>query len=163
MRNSRSGYSLFELVILIVVLGIVCYFIFVNSDSLTGQNPQENEAISAELIRIGIHNYSIFSKQMNRTPVYPLHLDEAEAGTMASERTPLFTVVFPEKGVRIAWKKVRENQYVYAPGAPEPVAENLIYFYDPARGTFEKGKPAVRSREARGTPAQIAELPLPVA
>lgn len=163
MRKSQAGYSLFELVILIVVLGIVCYFIFVNSDSLTGQNPQENETISAELIRIGIHNYSIFSKQMNRTPVYPMRLDEAEAGTTASERTPLFTVLFPEKGVRTAWKKVRENQYVYAPSTPDPVAENMIYFYDPARGTFEKGKPAVRSREASVAPAPGAEVPLPAA
>lgn len=151
MRNSESGYSLFELVILIVVLGIVCYFIFVNSDSLTGQNPQELESISAELVRIGIHNYAIFSKQQNRTPVYPLHLDEEKPGTMASAGSPLFLVLFPEKGVQVAWKKIRENQYIYSPSTPEPAADNLIYFYDPLRGTFEKGKPTV----ARGRMACV--------
>jgi hypothetical protein len=160
MRNFKAGYSLFELVILIVILGIVCFFIFVNSDSLTGQRPEETEIISAELVRVGIHNYSIFSKQLNRTPVYPAHLDEAAAGTMASAKTPLFTVLFPEKGVQVAWKKLRENQYIYAPSTPEPVADNSIYFYDPLRGTFEKGKTvSTRAREASLAPAR----PLPAA
>lgn len=141
MRKRNAGYSLFELVILIVVLSIVCYFIFISSDTLSGERPEEMESIAAELVRIGIHNYATVSKNANRKPVYPLHLDEAEAGATASERTPLFTAVFPE-GIRAGWKKVRDNQYLYMPSTPDVANEAKHYYYDPSRGTFEKGKPS---------------------
>jgi type II secretory pathway pseudopilin PulG len=153
MGKSNAGYSLFELVILIAILGIVCYFIFVNSESLSGQKPQEMEAIAAEMIRIGIHNYATMSKQMNRSPLFPVRLDSAEAGCVASDRSPLFTAIFPESGIRTAWKKLRENQYVYVPSTPDPVTENAIYFYDPTRGTFDKGKNNLQSQEARAAAA----------
>lgn len=147
MRRTGAGYSLFELVILIVVLSIVCFFIFVASDSLNGERPEELEKVAAEMIRIGIHNYAILSKRLEREPVYPIHLDEAEAGALASDKTPLFTELFPD-GIRSGWRKVQENQYVYEPTSPGPVLSSDIYYYDPLRGSFEKGKPARGGRLA---------------
>lgn len=148
MRAFRAGYSLFELVILIVVLSIVCFFIFVASDSLNGERPEELEKIAAEMVRIGLHNYATLSKKIERRPLFPLHLDEAKANTVATDNSPLFTALFPE-GIRSGWKKLQENQYTYLPGSPGPVIESSIYYYDPSRGTFQKGVPVTGGRLAQ--------------
>ncbi len=147
MRRSQSGYSLFELIILIVVLAIVCYFIFLHRPGFYEERPEEIELVAAEHVRIGIHNYAIRSKQLERRPVYPLTLDDAEKDTEASESNPLFTALYPN-GIRSGWKKLGPNQYIFLPSTTGPVTPDVIYYYDAMRGTFEKGKPGIDSRVA---------------
>ena len=141
----KAGYSLFELIILIVVLGVVCYFIFLNQDSFSGEKPEEMESIAAELIRVGLHNYGTQSKKSDRLPVFPLKLDAAGANTPASQQNPLFTAIFPE-GVKSAWQKVQENQYAFLPSAHGLITPKNTYYYDPVAGTFTKGMPKSRSQ-----------------
>ena len=147
MKRFRAGYSLFELIILVAVLGVVCYFIFLNQSSFSGERPEEMEQVAVEMIRMGLHNYAMESNRINRRPVYPLRLDKAEPGDVASNRTPLFTTLFKE-GVRSGWKKIQENQYVFTPGTNGEIVPSRIYHYDPTRGTFEKGKPPGGSKVA---------------
>ncbi len=143
-----AGYSLFELIILMVVLSVVCYFIFLNESSFTTETPEEMEAIAVEMVRVGIHNYAIRSNQVQRKPVYPLRLDEAPEDSVASPETPLFTAVFPQ-GLQSGWYKFKENQYMYGPGASKNAPESRIYYYDSVRGSFTKEKPAKDLRTVR--------------
>jgi hypothetical protein len=146
MRECSRGYSLFELIILVVVLSIVCYFIFMSQETLWGPSPDEPESATVERVRLAIHNYGAESRTLDRVPVFPLELDQAGEGEVASEETPLFTSILKD-GIRSKWKKVHKNQYVFLPGAGKTTNPAIIYYYDPVLGSFEKGRaPSNQSR-----------------
>ncbi|MFP4190694.1 MAG: hypothetical protein ACLFU6_01355 [Candidatus Hydrogenedentota bacterium] len=141
-RNNR-GYSLIELAILFVILLIVSIFVFASRDLFFGGPPRSHtEDLGVAVIRMGIANYGKQSEEENRTPVYPLRLDEAPSGTEASRETPLFTRVVPE-GIRSGWRKEAANEYVYLPEGDQGAMEQT-YYYDPVTGGFDHEPPESR-------------------
>ncbi len=147
MHRNNRGYSLIELAILFLILMIVSIFVFVSRDLFFGgSTPSLTEDIGVAVIRMGIANYGKQSEEEDRTPVYPLRLDDAPSGTVASEETPLFIRVVPE-GIRSGWRKEAPNEYVYLEegrGSGEQT-----YYYDPHAGTF--GREAPEARQVRFT------------
>lgn len=144
-RDNR-GYSLIELAILFVILVIVSIFVFVSRDLFFGASSRSHtEDLGVAVIRMGIANYANQSREEDRTPVYPLRLDDAPAGTEASDETPLFTRVLPE-GIRSGWRKEAANEYVYRPEGNRRDREGS-YYYHPSTGTFDRETP--ESRQVR--------------
>ncbi len=148
MHRNNQGYSLIELAILFVILVIVSIFVFVSRDLFFGGPPRSHtEDLGVAVIRMGIANYGKQSEEQDRTPVYPLRLDDAPSGTEASEASPLFTRVVPE-GIRSGWRKEAANEYVYLSEGGQGGAERT-YYYDPVAGSF--GREAPESRQVRFT------------
>lgn len=143
MHRNNHGYSLIELAILFVILMIVSIFVFVSRDLFFGgSTPSLTEDLGVAVIRMGIANYGKQSEEEDRTPIYPLRLDDAPSGAEASEETPLFSRVVPE-GIRSGWRKEAANEYVYLPEGGRGGAEHT-YYYDPHSGTFGREAPEAR-------------------
>jgi hypothetical protein len=154
-QRRRAGYSLIELVILFVVLAFVSGFIWVNRQYFLPEPPPGAEALTTELVRMGINNYALKSQTIDRLPVFPRTLDDAPVGTVASHETPLFTNVLPE-GVRAIWEKVGANQYIFRPDPAEEKTDlDDVYFYDPGSGSFGKGEEYNKSLTVRRPPASL--------
>jgi type II secretory pathway pseudopilin PulG len=138
-KHDQAGYSLIELVIFVVILSIACYFIFIGHDVFSEENPMEQENLAAEIVQIAIHNYGVESQSHGRNPMFPLSLDEAKAGTAATDDSPLFTLVL-NQGLRSNWTKIGPNQYVYGSVGADTVPPHRVYYYAPLTGAFIKGQ-----------------------
>ena len=144
-----SGYSLIELVILFLLVGLVFVFVVMNWDKFAGK-PAEKKAASenndVKIITLSIERYSLKQQNETKTPAFPRELDSAPVGTESSATTPLFSTVI-DGGIQAGWTKVGINQYVYGPPSKDTNQNDMknVYSYDPETGKFTKGSQAGNS------------------
>ncbi len=127
MRRKDKGFTLIELVMVIVILGVlaaVAIPVFVNLQ--TEANTASEKGVVGG-IRAGLQTYFIDTTRGNRTS-YPASLDGIADGTTASKANPLFTVVLTQGGITSDWKRVTVSTY------SGPTA--TVYTYTSGNGNF---------------------------
>ena len=126
-NTKRPGFTLIELVMVIIILGVlaaVAIPVFVNLQS-EANTAAEKGVVGA--VRAGIVSYYIDTARGNKTS-YPATLDAVADGTMASKSNPLFTVVLTQGGITADWKKVSASTYSGPTGT--------AYTYNSTSGSF---------------------------
>ena len=128
MKSAKAGFTLIELVMVIVILGVlaaVAIPVFVNLQ--TEANTASEKGVLGG-VRAGLVTYFIDTARGNRTS-YPTTLDAVADGTVASKTDPLFTTVLSQGGITADWKKVNSATYSGPTGS--------AYTYTSADGSFK--------------------------
>jgi prepilin-type N-terminal cleavage/methylation domain-containing protein len=127
--GSNAGFTLIELVVIILILGVlsaVAVPIFV--DLRTQANQAAEEGVVGN-VRSAIGLYYA-NQAANGTPRYPASLDAIANNVTASNTNAFFTNVLSQGGVQRDWRKNGTGQYV-GPASG-------VYAYTSASGQFAK-------------------------
>ena len=122
----QKGFTLIEVVIILVIVGLLATFVLVKYLNLLPQTYRATELNAVGAIRTGISLYGADSSSKNRTPRFPAALDSAADGDV-SPSSPFFTNVLSQT-VRSNWSKSGLS-YLGPTGN--------IYTYDPVTGMFD--------------------------
>lgn len=117
---NRKGFTLIELVMIIVVLGILAAIAIPKYFDLQADAKTSAEKGVVGGVRAGIHTYFANNK------AWPATLDSAANGA-ASKTNAFFTTVLSQGGITADWSKAA---LVYT--GPT----TATYTYDPATGSF---------------------------
>jgi len=120
----RKGFSLIEIVMIIVILGILAAVAIPKYYSLQAdaQNAAEKSVVGR--VRSGIYTYYA----QNRS--WPSQLDNAANSSTASNSNLFFNNVLAQDGITDDWSKNSAGRYV----GPA----NTVYAYDSSDGTFDE-------------------------
>ncbi|MFH1768535.1 MAG: hypothetical protein ABH858_05190 [Candidatus Omnitrophota bacterium] len=125
----RDGFTLLEIVIILVVLSVLVAVGVPKIASFREEAVAAVEAQNVAMIRIGINRYYIDSILSSRSPLYAETLDGAAIGSFSSWENPFFTAILHAPGlVQGGWTKLNDVRY-RAPGGD-------VYSYDPVNGSF---------------------------
>lgn len=130
MKNQK-GFTLIELVMVIVILAILGAVAIPQFVNLQGEARLANEAGVAGGVRAGILTYFIDPARGNRT-IYPPALDGLAAGTVCSTASPCFTTVLTQGGITDQWTKLTATTY------RSSASGTNVWTYTPATGNFQK-------------------------
>ncbi len=122
MRKKKS-FTLIELVMVIVILGILAIVAVPKYIDLSGQANQAAEQGVLGGVRSGISTYFAQFK------AYPATLDSVPILTSCSTANPCFTNVLSQGGVTSQWTKTSNTLYRGPTGTS--------YTYNSAAGTFQ--------------------------
>jgi prepilin-type N-terminal cleavage/methylation domain-containing protein len=124
--SDHRGFTLMEIVLVIIVLGILAAVAVPRFFDTSATGKQEAEETVVALVRAGIDNY--YNKAVTRgtTPLYPAALDGAADGT-ASPSNPFFTNVLNQP-VTDNWSKS---------GSTYTGPAGNAYTYNSSTGTFQ--------------------------
>jgi prepilin-type N-terminal cleavage/methylation domain-containing protein len=122
----QKGFTLIEVVIILVIVGLLATFVLVKYLNLLPQTYRAAELNAVGAIRTGISFYGADSSTKNRTPRFPAALDSAADGDV-SPSSPFFTNVLSQT-VRSNWSKSGLS-YLGPTGS--------VYTYDPVTGMFD--------------------------
>jgi prepilin-type N-terminal cleavage/methylation domain-containing protein len=128
-RRSDRGFTLIELVVIIVILGVlsaVAVPIFVDLQDEANQAAEEGVVGN---VRSAISLYYA-NQAASGTPRYPASLDSAAASSTANNANAFFTGVLSQGGVTRDWHKDSSSNYVGPAGG--------VYVYTSASGQFTK-------------------------
>jgi len=120
------GFTLMEIVLVIVVLGILAAIAVPRLFDFSGTGKQEAENVVVQLVRTGINDYYNRAVTRGTTPLYPAALDGASNGS-ASGSNPFFGNVLTQP-VTDNWSKSGSTYTGPAGGS---------YTYNPSTGAFE--------------------------
>ena len=138
-RGADAGFSLVELIILLLVVGVAVGFVVANWGLIHPASKRPvPEQDSVLRIRTASEEYARQAREDGHSPAYPRTLDDAPVGAAACDATPLFTTVMPD-GIREHWHKVGVNQYRYDSADVPDQQMDQVYFYEPASGKFSRG------------------------
>lgn len=126
--NNR-GFTLIELIIIIIVLGILAVSAIPIYYNLADDAKTSAEKGVVGNVKAGIMLYYVNQAKSGGTPSYPSELDSEQAGTAASDSTPLFVNVI-QGGVTESWTKTTDTTYTGPTGT--------VYTYNSATGAFSK-------------------------
>ncbi len=128
LRRSRSAFTLVELVMVIVILGLLAAVVVPKFTDIRSEavNAAEQGVVSA--VRSGINMYHM-AQLAQGNDAYPDKLDNAQ-NAAASETNPLFTEVIDGGVTDKNWKKTGTRTYKYLPN-------NHRYRYNKNTGKFE--------------------------
>lgn len=124
--SNGTGFTLIEIVLVIILLGILAVVAIPRFINTSTAGKQEAEDTVVALVRAGIENVYHRAVTRGTTPWYPPTLDEASNGP-ASPSNPFFTKVLTQP-VTEHWTK---NGYAYTGPAGN------TYTYNPSTGTFQ--------------------------
>jgi type II secretory pathway pseudopilin PulG len=122
----QKAFTLIEVVIILVIVGLLAAFVIVRYLNLFPQATRAAELHAVGALRTGISLYGAESSTKSRTPRFPAVLDSAADGDV-SPSNPFFTSVLSQP-VRTNWSKSGLS-YLGSTGT--------IYTYDPVTGMFD--------------------------
>lgn len=122
IRN-QSGFTLIELIMVIVILGVLAVVAVPKYINLSGEANTASEKGVVGGVRAGIQTY--FAQ--NR-PNFPASLDAASVAA-CSDANPCFDTVLAQGGVTADWTKASATTYTGPAGT--------TYTYTAASGTFK--------------------------
>ncbi len=126
---SQRGFTLIELIIIIVVLGVLAVSAIPIYYNLTDDAKASAEKGVVGNVKAGVMLYYVNSAKSGGTPAYPSVLDSEADGTVASDSKPLFVNVVAG-GVTEGWTKTNSTTYVGPAGT--------TYTYSNSAGTFKQ-------------------------
>jgi len=125
-----KGFTIIELIIIIVILGVLAVSAVPIYYNLTGDAKESSEKGVVGNVRAGIMLYYVNSaKDGGGTPAYPSTLDSCANGSTASDSNPFFATVV-QGGVTEGWSKTDAGQYI------GPAASTFTY--TSSTGAFAK-------------------------
>ncbi len=128
-RTRKQSFTLVELIIVIVIIGILAALVIPRMVSLRQQARDALEKAVVHSVREGLSIYYAESITSERVPLYPADLDSAANGSFSSEDNPFFTEVLRPPGTEDAgWQKLTSTSYLGTSGK--------TYIYNPATGKF---------------------------
>ncbi len=140
MKLNRKGFTLIELVIVIIVIGILAAVAIPRFADLAGHARSASQQATVVAVRQAINIYRAENELRPggitaTNPRFPARLDGVVSGP-ASDATPFFGVVMEVGGeIRSGWRKGTViNQYI---GPVGPVGGTFVY--TPGTGTFVPG------------------------
>lgn len=130
MKNCGKGFTLIELVVVIVCIGILAMISLPRFIDISGETETSSEDDMVGLIRTGIQ----LSRAQNMVDnggngTYPQELDGAQPG-QSSSNNPFFENILQNPYRGNQWIKNGDTQYT-GPGGG-------VYSYNPNTGTFTK-------------------------
>ncbi len=129
LTGRNSGFTLIELIVIIVVLALLSVAAIPGYYDLSGDASQSAEDAVVGTVRSGLALYYSNSVVSGGVPSYPSELDAEENSAEASEEAPLFVAVILG-GVTDGWIKSNSTKYEGPTGT--------IYRYTADTGTFLK-------------------------
>ncbi|MCK4340575.1 MAG: type II secretion system protein [Phycisphaerae bacterium] len=128
-RNTRSAFTLVEMVMVIVIIGLLAVVALPKFGQIRTEAQSAAETGTVSAVRSGIQLAHMTSLAQGKDE-YPATLDSAAAG-QGSEKNILFTNVIEDGITDHNWVKVDATAYKYAPTGG-------TYKYDKKTGKFTK-------------------------
>ena len=123
---SRNGFTLIEIIMVIVIIGIIAAVSIPAFVNLQNEAKQKSELSIIGAVKSGIHNYYAESLTLSRLPRYPVVLDNATNGPVSGSNQ-FFTNVLSMSAL-YDWQKT---------GLAYAGPTSTVYTYNPSTGTFE--------------------------
>ncbi|GEM_PF-817369 len=131
-KSARSGFTLIEIILTIVILGILSINALPGFLNLTDQAHTASRNDVAASVQTGIQHFRLQDIVTNGPPgVYPGTLDTVANGGTCTAGTPCFTAAIINGVSDQRWHKTNNTQYTY--NAPTQV---FTFIYNPATGQF---------------------------
>jgi len=112
--SKRAGFTLTELALITVVMGIFTILVLARFIDLTSKSYEANEEATAGNIRSGIEIYYVERVTQGYSNTYPYSLDNASTGNAGVSN--LFFSEVLEHGIADSnWEKMSGNRYKYKP------------------------------------------------
>ena len=130
IRSNERGFTLIELVMVIVILGILGAVAAPQFVNLASEARTANENAVSAAVRSGITTYFVDPARGNRTS-FAATLDSVADSTACSTTAACFVNVLPG-GIRDQWTKITSTTY------RSPVNASNVWTYTVANGSFAK-------------------------
>ena len=127
-KSGRSGYTIFEIVLVVTFLGILSIMTIPRFFDLSDEAKRQVELSQIAAIRHGVAIYGAESGALTRNPFYPEQLDDAAVGEGAPNNI-LFVYVLENGIEQNDWSKLDALRYAAPSGD--------VYAYNPADGQFQ--------------------------
>ena len=131
MKLNKKGFTLIELVIVIIIIAILAAVAIPRFRDLAVHAREASERATVTAVRQAITIYRAYNELYGITPRFPLRLDVVPAGLAASDANLFFSKVMEAGGeIRSGWSKVAGHTHRYRGPA------GTVYIYVPATGAF---------------------------
>ena len=132
MKLNQKGFTLIELVMVIVILAILGAVAIPQYVDLQSEARLASESGVAGGVRAGVLTFFIDPARGNRT-TYPATLDGVAINTVCSTANPCFITVLAQGGITDQWQKLAT-----ATTYRSSVNGTNVWTYTPATGNFQK-------------------------
>ena len=130
--SNSKGFTLIELVMVIVILGILAAVAVPKFQDISTKAKEAATLGVVGGVRAGIGAVYAYNLVEDITPAYPTTLDDAAASSSARIGNEFFDNVLDQGGITKDWTKGSDAAYYYT----DAVAAGSSYHYNSSDGTF---------------------------
>lgn len=127
ITHRRSGYTIFEIVLVISLMGILSVMTVPRYFDLSDEARHQVEMSQVAAIREGVAIYAAKSGASGNAAFFPSTLDDASVGPAAPDNV-LFSYVLEVGVMEGGWSKSASRRYQAPSGT--------VYKYNPSSGSF---------------------------